>query len=50
MIGGYCSAWDAASALRIAILATARKQQRSRFDALLTIAGLPPLLALPGHA
>ena len=51
VIGGFRSAWGAeASAIRTTILATARKQGRNLFDALLAIAGPSPPLALPVRA
>lgn len=51
VIGGFRSTWGAeASAIRITILATARKQGRNLFGAFLTIAGPSPLQALPARA
>jgi transposase len=51
VIGSFRSAWGSeASAIRSSILATARKQGRNLFDAVLAIAGPSLLLALPARA
>jgi transposase len=48
VIGGFRSAWGAeASAIRISILTTARKQGQNLFGAFLAIAGPSPLQAIP---
>jgi transposase len=51
VIGAFRSAWGAAaSAIRSSILATARKQGQSLFDAFLAIAGPSPLQAIPARS